>query len=66
MLPRENLAWALLAFNAGAKLGQMAVILVLLPALLWLRSRLWEPRAARALSAGVPVIGAYWLIARVF
>ncbi len=65
-LPRENLAWTLFAFNAGVEIGQMLVVAVLLPGLLWLRARPWEPRFARFASLAVAITGIYWLVERLF
>jgi hydrogenase/urease accessory protein HupE len=56
-LPRTGLAGALLAFNLGVELGQAAVILVVLPGLLWLRRRAWEAWLVRGASAALVIVG---------
>ena len=40
-LPRAELLPALLAFNLGVELGQLALIALALPLLAWLRGRAW-------------------------
>lgn len=65
-MPQEHLVTALLAFNGGVELGQAAVVLVVLPALLAAR-RLpgWEARTVPVLSLAIAGAGLYWLIERV-
>jgi hypothetical protein len=64
-LPEGQRVTALLAFNGGVELGQLAVIL---PAfgLLWVLERAGVPRrpVARALSLVIAAIGLYWTAAR--
>ena len=55
-LPHENLAWALLNFNLGVEAGQAAVVLMVLPLLVWMRRTRWEPAFVTAASAGVLVV----------
>lgn len=64
-LPADNLAVALLSFNGGVELGQGAVVLVALPLLLRLgRLPGWKDRVMPALSVGVALAGAFWLVQR--
>jgi hypothetical protein len=64
-LPRSEFVAALVAFNAGVEVGQLAVIA--LAALLvgrfrtrpWYRSRVVVPA-----SIGIAVVGAYWAVER--
>ena len=65
-LPPARLALALLGFNLGVEAGQAFVVMLLLPLLLWMRGRSWEPRVVRAASIGVAAIGLAWLVQRVF
>jgi hydrogenase/urease accessory protein HupE len=65
-LPPARLALALLGFNLGVEAGQALVVALLLPLLLWMRGRSWEPRVVRAASLGVAVVGLGWLVQRVF
>ena len=65
-LPGWNLAKALLGFNLGVEAGQALVVLFLLPLLVWMRGAAWEPRAVRAASLGVAVVGLAWFVERLF
>jgi hydrogenase/urease accessory protein HupE len=64
-IPRGSLLTVLLSFNGGVELGQAAVVMVLLPVLLWLRRiEAWEKRAIPILSLVVAGMGFYWMIER--
>ncbi|HWO11520.1 MAG TPA: HupE/UreJ family protein, partial [Polyangiaceae bacterium] len=57
---------ALLAFNLGVELGQLAVAAVAFPLLRWLaRYGAWQRRAVPALSGAIALVGALWLVERV-
>jgi hypothetical protein len=64
-LPRRDRLTALLAFNGGVELGQLAVILPAFLALAGLE-RLGVPRRKVAVSASVAigVVGLFWTVAR--
>jgi hydrogenase/urease accessory protein HupE len=65
-LPRVEIPAALLSFNLGVETGQLMVLAVLLPALIWARKRgVLQERGTRALSAVVAGIGLIWFVARV-
>ncbi|HEY5929394.1 MAG TPA: HupE/UreJ family protein [Burkholderiales bacterium] len=65
-LPKENLLLSLLNFNLGVEAGQAAVVLLLVPILMRMRQRSWEPRLVMALSAIVLVVGLVLFVERVF
>jgi hypothetical protein len=65
-LPPARLALALLGFNLGVEAGQALVVALLLPLLLWMRGKPWEPRVVWAASLGVAAFGLTWLVARLF
>ncbi len=61
---RERLA-ALLAFNAGVELGQLAVLLAAFAAIGWLRHRPWyRRRLVVPLSLAIAATGLYWAVER--
>jgi hydrogenase/urease accessory protein HupE len=64
-LARSEVPAALLSFNIGVEVGQLAVLAVVLPALAWLRRSRRFADARRALSAAVIATGALWFIARI-
>ena len=65
-LPKENLLLALLNFNLGVEAGQAAVVVVVLPILLALRKRPWEPRMVAVVSTGILVVGLVLFVDRAF
>jgi hypothetical protein len=57
---------ALLSFNAGVELGQLAVLALVFPLVQQCRRMRWfEPRAVPALSLGTALAGAVWFFERV-
>src|SRR5258708_4002016 len=65
-LPRDAMVRALVGFNVGVELGQLAFVAVVMPLVVWLAKPGRIPVLPQALSAVVAVIGAIWLIERVF
>jgi hydrogenase/urease accessory protein HupE len=64
-LPRAQVPLALVSFNVGVELGQLAVMAVLIPVLVIARARGWlGPRGTRALSVCVAGAGGIWLVRR--
>lgn len=65
-LPRHALVTALACFNGGVEIGQAAVVLLVLPILLFLRRfPAWERYAVPAASALIVVAGCYWFWERI-
>jgi hypothetical protein len=63
-LARSELPLALFGFNVGVELGQLVVLGLLLPPLVWAaRSPLYPP-VARALSTGIALAGFGWFVQR--
>ncbi len=62
------LAWALLGFNLGVELGQLAVVVAVWPALRWLQRQ--KPMISSAVVEGastlVLALGTYWFLSRTF
>jgi hypothetical protein len=65
-LPAHRLALALFGFNLGVETGQMLVVLLLLPVLVWMRGARWETRAVQAASGLVAALGFVWFVERLF
>ena len=65
-LPRDNLLLSLLNFNLGVEAGQAAVVLLLVPILMHIRQRSWEPKLVVTLSAIVLVVGLALFVERAF
>lgn len=65
-LPRSAVPTALVSFNVGVEAGQLSVLAVLLPLVLFLRGTTWfEPRGVRVVSGAVAVAGGIWFVSRV-
>lgn len=60
---------ALVAFNLGVESGQLAVLSIVLPTMMWLRKKAWladrEAAIVRWVSLAIIVVGVVWCIARV-
>ena len=65
-LPTPQIPVALAAFNGGVEAGQLAVLAMILPAVLWLRRREWfAVRGLRVVSGAIAAAGLCWFVARV-
>lgn len=65
-LPAGQIPLALVAFNTGVEVGQIAVLSAVLPGVLWLRRQQWFTKhGVKGLSTGVAVAGAWWFVTRV-
>ena len=56
-LPKSGLLSALVGFNLGVEAGQMLIVAVLLPLLIWLQRFAWEPRLAKISSTAIMALG---------
>jgi len=66
-LPQESLLLALVAFNVGVEVGQLAIVAVFLPIAYRLRTtRFYRRWVLVAGSAGIVLIAGIWLIERAF
>ncbi len=66
-LPREQLGSALLCFNVGVELGQLAVIALAWAATVWCQQREWYgPWVRRPLCLLIALAGVGWTVERLF
>lgn len=66
-LGRDALAGALLGFNLGVELGQLAIVSALLPLAWWLRgTRFYQRGVLGAGSVAIALMAAVWLLERAF
>ena len=61
-VPQGAVVRALVGFNIGVELGQLAFVAVVMPPLVWASRRL--PRLPQILSVIVALVGAVWLVER--
>ncbi len=65
-LPRPQIPAALLAFNLGVEAGQLAILALVLPIILWARKKTWfAERGVKILSWGIAALGLVWFVLRV-
>jgi hypothetical protein len=65
-LPASDVPAALFSFNAGVEAGQVAVLFVVLPTILWLRRHPWfAGHGVRAISGAIALAGVVWFVGRV-
>ena len=60
----ENPAASLLNFNLGIEAGQAVVLLLIVPILVLMRGKPWEPKLVAALSAIVLAAGLFLFVER--
>jgi hydrogenase/urease accessory protein HupE len=65
-LPKENLLLSLLNFNLGVEAGQLTVVLLVVPILMRLKARKWEPTLVATVSGVILAIGLALFIDRAF
>jgi hypothetical protein len=65
-LPKDNLLLSLLNFNLGVEAGQAVMVLLLVPILMRIRRRSWEPKLTMTLSAIVLAVGLVLFVERAF
>ncbi len=66
-LPRDALALALASFNIGVEIGQLSIVLVLVPIIYMLRKRrFYVPVVLVGASCVIAAVASAWLISRVF
>lgn len=66
-LPQDALVLALVGFNLGVELGQMAIVVAFVPIAFWLRATLFYRRGVLTVgSVLVALIAGWWFIQRAF
>lgn len=63
-LPKSNMIGTLLMFNLGVETGQLMILCLLLPLLIWLRRFPWYRKVMISTSCLIFVLAFYWLIQR--
>jgi hydrogenase/urease accessory protein HupE len=65
-LPKADVPKALLGFNLGVEVGQLATLAIVLPLILAARKREWfAKRGVRIISWGIAALGLVWFVVRV-
>lgn len=64
-LPENSLLLSLLAFNIGVEAGQLAIVVVAVPLILWVSRTVRIPYARASANLGIAAIGVLWFTGRV-
>ncbi len=65
-LPRPSLASSLVFFNLGVEVGQVAIVLLMLPLLALLARSVQRRKIVMALSGAILAVGGFWFVERTF
>ncbi|HJN27797.1 MAG TPA: HupE/UreJ family protein [Candidatus Latescibacteria bacterium] len=65
-LPSQGLVPSLLAFNVGVEIGQVVIVAILLPGILWAAKHGHQQRLVQVASAVILLFGVGWFVERVF
>ncbi|MAN24183.1 MAG: hypothetical protein CME10_07950 [Gemmatimonadetes bacterium] len=65
-LPAKGLAVSLFSFNVGVELGQVAIVGIVFPVIVWLSHQVYQRRVVDGLSLFILLFGLGWLIERIF
>jgi hypothetical protein len=61
----QDLVWVLVAFNVGVEIGQLAIVLLIVPLIFWLREQNFYRTAVPVYgSAALAVVAGYWFVER--
>jgi hypothetical protein len=63
-LPTDALVPALLSFNVGVEIGQIAIVAAVFPLVVWGRKKTWGSVAVKLVAAGVLLVSLYWFVTR--
>jgi len=65
-IPQIFFVPALLTFNVGIEIGQLAILAAALPILWYIDSTPWKTRILKVFSYAVCVLAAFWVVERIF
>jgi len=63
-IPERAFASSLLAFNIGIEIGQLVIIGLALPVILYFRNKTWYPTAIKIFALSISVIAIIWFVER--
>lgn len=65
-IPEDKFVFSLIFFNVGIELGQIAIILLVLPAIYYFKDRVWYSKAMIVLATLFGITGIFWAVQRIF
>jgi hydrogenase/urease accessory protein HupE len=63
-LPTRGLAASLLSFNVGVEIGQVVIVAVAFPIILWINQTRWQRQVVYGLSSIILIFGLVWFFER--
>ena len=63
-IPERSFLASLLAFNVGIEIGQLVIIGLTLPVILYFRNRIWYPTAIKIFAVSISLIALLWFVER--
>ena len=65
-LPAKGLVVSLVTFNIGVEIGQICIVAILFPLILWVSTRHYQRAVVSIVSAVIFLFGIGWLVERIF
>ncbi len=65
-IPADRFVSSLLAFNVGIEIGQLIILGIILPPILYFRDRSWYPTLVKIIAITISIIALVWFVQRVF
>ena len=65
-LPTQGLITSLLSFNVGVEIGQVVIVGLLFPLILWLNRQIFQKQVVWGVSSLIFLFGIGWFVERVF
>lgn len=63
-IPDNHFVWSLFAFNVGIEIGQLLIIVLVLPVLLYSKEKPWYPTFQKCLAGIIVILGLFWGVQR--
>jgi hydrogenase/urease accessory protein HupE len=65
-LPARGLVVSLLSFNVGVEIGQVVIVAIVFPIILWVTKTRWQRQVVYGLSSLILIFGLMWFLERAF
>ncbi len=65
-IPSDKFFSSLLFFNIGIEIGQLMIILLVLPAIYFFKDKIWYPTVIKVIGTIFGLMGLFWAIQRIF
>ncbi len=65
-VPRDKFLSSLFAFNVGIEVGQIIIIMLAVPLILFIRKKAWYPKVIKLFAVVISMLALFWMIERIF